>query len=277
MQTELLAPELPTTPNPVRLAQTGTSQTGRAGRLIVNADDWGRDRETTQRTLDCLGKKTVSSVSAMVFMEDSERASAIALDSGIDAGLHLNFTAPFSGPEISSSLAERHNRIASYLLCHPLARVFFHPALRGCFTYVLQAQVEEFQRLYGKAPARIDGHHHMHLCANVLFGNLLPPGTIARRNFSFGTGEKSVLNRYYRKWIDGRLAKRHRLTEFLFSLAPVEPPSRLQRIFSIARQHEVELETHPVNPAEYEFLTSGEFTRQLGDLLVAPRFALPRE
>src|SRR5208337_4418972 len=65
---------------------------GRAGVLIVNADDWGRDRETTERILQCVRCESVSSVSAMVFMEDSERAAVIAQETGIDGGLHLNLT-----------------------------------------------------------------------------------------------------------------------------------------------------------------------------------------
>ena len=46
--------------------------------LIINADDWGRDNETTDRSLDCVLRGSVSSVSAMMFMEDSERAAGIA-------------------------------------------------------------------------------------------------------------------------------------------------------------------------------------------------------
>src|SRR5579863_9771612 len=56
--------------------------------LIVNADDWGWDRETTDRTLNCFLEGSLSSVSAMVFMQDSERAARLARQHGIDAGLH---------------------------------------------------------------------------------------------------------------------------------------------------------------------------------------------
>src|SRR5437762_3797838 len=56
----------------------------RTGLLIVNADDWGRDLYTTGRILDCCARGVVSSVSAMVFMEDSERAAAMALQLGIE-------------------------------------------------------------------------------------------------------------------------------------------------------------------------------------------------
>src|ERR1051326_3039663 len=101
--------------------------------------------------------------------------------------------------------------------------------------------MEEFQRIYGEAPKRIDGHHHMHLWANVLWGKLLPAGTVARRNFSFKPGEKGALNRWYRRKIDGTLAKRHRLTDYFYSLPPLDVPGRLEKIFPLAVENTVEL------------------------------------
>jgi hypothetical protein len=112
----------------------------------------------------------------------------------------------------------------------------------------------------------------MHLCANVLFGKLLPTGTMVRRNFSFRKREKSGINRLYRAAIDRVLAKRHRLTDYFFSLPPLEPPSRIDEILSIARQSIVEVETHPVNPEEYRFLTGGEILRKMGNLQIARSF-----
>jgi hypothetical protein len=209
----------------------------------------------------------------MVFMEDSERAATLALERGIDAGLHLNFTTAFSAQSCPPSLARHQQAIANRLLPHRLAQVLFYPGLMSSFEYVVQAQIEEYCRLYGASPERVDGHHHMHLCANVLWGKLLPAGTVVRRNFSFQPGEKGLGNRLYRKVVDRTLAARHRLVDFLFSLPPLEPGSRLQRISSMARKSVVELETHPVNPEEYRFLMEGEFFRQLGDIPVARRFA----
>jgi predicted glycoside hydrolase/deacetylase ChbG (UPF0249 family) len=150
----------------------------------------------------------------------------------------------------------------------------FHPALAGAFEYVLKAQRDEFARLYGAPPQRVDGHHHMHLCSNVLFGGLLPPGVVVRRSFSFQRGEKSALNRFYRAVVDRRLARRHRLTDFFFSLLPLHPPQRLQTIFGFAEHSAVEVETHPVNPEEYRFLTGGEMLRYVNEVDVASRFAL---
>jgi hypothetical protein len=242
-----------------------------AGRLIVNADDWGRDAATTDGTFECTSLGTVSSVSAMVFMADSERAASIARESGIDSGLHLNFTEPFSAERCSAQLLEHQRRLKQRLGSHPMARVLYYPGLRQSFEYVVAAQIDEYGRLYGTDPERIDGHHHLHLCNNVLRGELLPADSVVRRNFSFLPGEKSLLNRLYRKMVDRSLARRHRVVDYLFNLLPIEP-LRLQRIFTLARNSVVELETHPMNAEEHRFLTSGEMLAQLGDLAISPNF-----
>jgi hypothetical protein len=246
----------------------------RPGVLIVNADDWGRDEWTTASTLACVDRRSVSSVSAMVFMADSERAAAIARERGIDAGLHLNLTTPFSGAGCPVRLAEHQGRLQRYLLRHRLSQVLFQPGLARSCEYVVMAQRDEFSRLYGSECARIDGHHHMHLAANVLLSRLLPHGAIVRRSFSFSPGEKSRANRLYRRAVDALLARRYRLVDFFFSLAPLDPPSRLERIFSLARTSAVEVETHPVEDREYRFLAEGEIARRARDVRIASGFAV---
>jgi len=249
----------------------GSGWPGSCGFLIVNADDWGLNRETTERTLDCFLKGAVSSVSAMVFMADSERAAAIARERGVDAGLHLNLTMPLSAAGVPARLLEHQQRVSKYLRGHRLAQVVFHPALARSFQYVAAAQRDEFLRLYGREPGRIDGHHHMHLCSNVLFGRLLPTGTVVRRSFSFHRGERSLTNHLYRRTVDQILARRHRLTDFFFSLPPFDPPGRLRTILSLAKTSVVEVETHPINPEEYAFLAGGEIFRWAG-MPVSPRY-----
>src|SRR5215472_17324382 len=125
--------------------QTSSGRPG--GVIIVNADDWGRDRETTQRIFECILHGTVSSASAMVFMEDSERAAAVAREANIDIGLHLNFTTPFSGRDCPRHLLERQNQLTAYLRWHRFARFVFHPGLARSFDYVVKAQIAAFHRL----------------------------------------------------------------------------------------------------------------------------------
>jgi hypothetical protein len=265
--------------NLVRAAHLGDSErrnssAPRISALIINADDWGRDTETTDKTLQCFRCGTVSAVSAMVFMKDAERAATISREQKIAVGLHLNLTMPFFALSCPADLLEHQRKLVVFLTRHPLARIIFHPGLVRSFEYVVKAQLDEFQRLYGTSPDRIDGHHHMHLCANVVLGRLLPAGTLVRRNFSFQAGEKSLANRLFRRAEDGWLVRRHRIVDFLFSLPPLEPRGRLDRIRSLARRSVVEVETHPVNAAEYKFLTEGEAIRWAGDVPIAAHFAV---
>lgn len=243
------------------------------GLLIVNADDWGRDARTTDMIAACVSQHAVSSVSAMVFMEDSERAAAIARANGIDAGLHLNLTTPFTSAAVDGHVAAEQRAIARFLRSHRLAQAVFHPGLARAFARVVRAQLDEYRRLYGRDAERVDGHHHMHLCANVLLQRLLPSGSMVRRSFSFQRGEKGSGNRLYRRLVDRVLVRRrHRLTDYFFCIAPLEPPERLNRVIKLSERAVVELETHPADADEYRFLTGGGFLRRLGDASIATRW-----
>jgi predicted glycoside hydrolase/deacetylase ChbG (UPF0249 family) len=253
-------------PTTVCESHSQETHTPGTGVLIVNADDWGRDSENTERTLECVRRGAVSSVSAMVFMEDSERAATVAGEQGVDAGLHLNLTTAFSAPCTPRQLIAHQEQVSRYLLRRRYAQVVFHPGLAGSFEYVVAAQLDEFRRIYQQEPRRLDGHHHMHQCANVLLGRLMPAGTIVRRNFSFQPGEKSLWNRLYRQGVDRMLTWRHSLVDYFFSLPPLDPRSRLQRIFSLAREFAVEVETHPVRSDEYAFLMGEEFQQLTADV-----------
>lgn len=242
--------------------------------VIMNADDWGRDEGTTTRTLDCFLRGSISSVSAMVFMRDSERAAELASQHGIDAGLHLNFTLPFSGLPRPGGIDEHQQKVSRALSAHRFAPVLYYPQLAGSFEYLVKIQIAEYERLYGSAPKRIDGHHHMHLCTNVLMQKLIPQGIIARRNFTFTSGEKGTLNRLYRRWQDKRLARQHLLTDYFFDLQPLDRPSRLARIFELAATANVEIEAHPIRDEEYSFLMAAPFLGDPGTVSVMRGYIL---
>ena len=122
--------------------------------------------------------------------------------------------------------------------------------------------MDEFERLYGFRPRRIDGHHHMHLAANVQWQGLLPAGVIVRRNFSFVPGEKSFVNRVYRYWQDRRLAGRYHMVDFFFDILPLDR-QRLERIAALGRANRVEIETHPADPQQYDFMMRGDLALYL--------------
>ena len=212
----------------------------------------------------------MSSVSAMVFMADSERAAELAKANNLRVGLHLNFTEQFTGDGILATLGNYQKKIASFLTRNRYSQVFYNPRLRREFAHSCQAQLEEFTRLFGRRPLHVDGHHHMHLCANLLLANLIPAGMKVRRNFSFLPGEKSWLNRSYRTLVDRWLARRYRVTDYFFDLTQSIQEQKINRVLALAAFKKVELMTHPILQLESEYLMSNQFRTTLLRLSVVP-------
>jgi len=242
--------------------------------LIINADDWGRDRANTDSALACLRAQRLSSVSAMVFMEDSARAAEIARAEDIDAGLHLNLTTAFTDPAVDAKLSREQQKITRFLRSFRYAPALFHPLLTRHFARQIHAQIDEFTRLYGQPPTRIDGHHHMHLCANLQRACLISPGIILRRNFHFFPGEKSLLNRGFRALQDFGLRRRYRIADYFFALPPAHKRDGLPRIMDLATRFNVELETHPAIGEECAYLMSDRFAELTARCGIAPRYQL---
>lgn len=235
--------------------------------LIINADDWGGWRTATDAALACWQQGRITSVSAMVFMEDSERAARLAKDCGMEVGLHINFSQPLTGDVAANRrIMESHWAIMRFLRSSRYALVLYHPFLRRQFREVFEAQLGEFRRLYGREPSHFDGHQHFHLCTNVLLDEILPAGQRVRRSFSFAPGEKSGVNRAYRRWVDRCLAARHPLTDDFYSLTQQLRWGQLDRIFHRAGTATVELMVHPEWPVEREFLTGDRCTEALETL-----------
>jgi len=226
--------------------------------LYVNADDLGWTKDITDRILRCYRQGRLNSASAMTFMKDSERASKLAIDNKLDVGLHLNLTQEFTGQAATTTLKAQHMTISDYLNARKINHVLFNPFLRHSFDYVFHAQWYEFCRLYGEEPTRLDGHHHMHLCMNMLASGRLPKGLKIRRNFTFRPGEKDPLNRLYRHLIDRWLTSRFLCTDSFFSMAPINQ-GRLKRLVLMSKSSDVEIMVHPGVKEEYLYLLSSEW------------------
>jgi hypothetical protein len=63
--------------------------------------------------------------------------------------------------------------------------------------------------------------------------------------------------------------------DFFFSLAPLDVPGRIEKMFALASKFTIEVETHPVSPEEYKFLAGGEIFRLAEGYRIAPQFAVP--
>jgi predicted glycoside hydrolase/deacetylase ChbG (UPF0249 family) len=237
--------------------------------LIVNADDWGRTRVATDTILSCFSRHRVTSASAMVFMEDSERAARLARFSGLEVGLHINLSERFSASDVPKRLRDCHDPVRRFLKAGKYAPVLYNPFLARKMRSTFDSQYAEFLRLYGRRPSHLDGHQHLHLASNILIQRVLPTGSKVRRSFSFRSGERSAVNRWYRQLVDCCLARRHRLTDYFFALSPNMSLERLRRIFTLAKDKNVELMTHPEIPGEYQVLMSEPFRQAIGQVRMA--------
>ncbi len=234
--------------------------------IIINADDYGRSRAESDATLACYRSGRITSATAMVFMDDSERAAVLANEIGMDVGLHLNLSQQFTSRAAGGRLKDCHDRVVRFLTSSKYALLLYNPVLRRQFQYVYQAQVEEFARVYGRQPSHVDGHQHRHLCANVLIDGVIPENQRVRRSFSFWPGEKGAINRGYRRLVDMALARRYRLTDFFFSLHQCLEANRMSRVFELSGAATVELMTHPLNAGEFDYLMSDQYFSALREL-----------
>lgn len=240
--------------------------------LIINADDWGSSQQITNCIKECTDRGMVDTVSTMVFMKDSHRAAEIALREGMDTALHINFTTPFDGNVESGRLKVSQSRITAYLKGSKMAQFVYNPLLKKDFDYVFKAQCDEYLRLYETLPSRLDGHNHMHLCANMLFGDLLPHDIRVRRNFSFTKGEKNILNRAYRSFVDKMLQKRYICTRYFIHIQQISKKNREQRRWLLrnlvinSQLNNVELLVHPHQNPDYDYLLSTEFSEAVAQI-----------
>jgi predicted glycoside hydrolase/deacetylase ChbG (UPF0249 family) len=230
--------------------------------LIVNADDWGMDRATTEAIVQAFVTGRITETSAMVYMEDSKRASERASEIGVPLGLHVNLTDPFTDPSVPHTIRNRHDRVRLTLTRSPLRRWLFDPTALGPVTGDVSQQVEAFTDLYGQPPAHITGHRHMHMCATSLFGGALPIGAKVRPVYTYFPGEKPLFNRAIRRVWNGVARRRFRCPEHLFSLREMHPAlggKLIDMKLELAFDRSVEVVAHPGEPDEQKVLMSDDW------------------
>jgi len=236
--------------------------------IIITADDYGKNVSTTENIVSCAKSGRLSAASAMVFMEDSERAAFISRELSLEVGLHLNFTTPLTKKNIDTSLIASQKRLIRYLGRGNIGTILFNPFILRDIKNVYSAQKNEFIRIFEKEPSFINGHHHMHLCMNMLMSNLIPESTLIRRTYTFESGEKNFFNLAYRRLVNLLIDARYISSDKFLSIEPISNEKRLKRIFELSKKENIEIEVHPEKNDECAFLLSDDFGKLLHDVQV---------
>ena len=236
------------------------------GLLIISADDWGADRQTTDAIQECFSAEAVSSVSAMVFMSDSSRGAELAAQGVKPVGLHLNLTEAFTDPACPEIVRRRQARIVRYFAGPKWRWWGFSPTLFTKIEDCIADQLDAFRGLYGHEPTHIDGHQHVHQSLGVMFARTLPAGTKMRPSFTFMPGEKSLPNRLTRRLVNRLMRSRFRCPRYFFSIRDIHPElggAGLEHRLDLANCATVEVMTHPGLPDERAVLLDDSWTALL--------------
>jgi predicted glycoside hydrolase/deacetylase ChbG (UPF0249 family) len=237
------------------------------GLLIVNADDYGIDRQTTDAILDCLRAGSISSTTAMVWMADSERAAG-AFPGPHAPGLHLNLIEPYTAANVPPVARERQARLARYFRRVPWSGWFYNPAIARRVNACVADQLERFAVLYDDQPTHVDGHQHFHICPNVLFSRELSGIPKLRPGHTFSKGEKPLANRVYRGALNALIRRRFITPDRFFSMRDITPAldgSGSERLRASAHIS-IELMTHPGWSDELSYLRSDEWRARIAGL-----------
>lgn len=236
------------------------------GLLIVNADDWGAEEANTDAIRDAFAAGAITSASAMVYMEDSDRAAAIARRERLGLGLHLNLTQPFSDSAAPLAVRGRQQALLEHFRDPRRRQRSFDLSRRAAVHAAVADQFARFHELYGRAPDHLDGHEHVHLCLDVLLA--LPRGLKVRPAIS-GLGGPLEMARFAGAAsaargavIRARLrAPRHAFDFWRLSQEPVSDIMELALDFS--DRTAIEVMCHPDRPEELRVLTSERWRRAL--------------
>lgn len=93
----------------------------------------------------------------------------------------------------------------------------------------------------------------------MLASNIIPKGTRLRGTFTFDAGEKPLFNLLYRHILDIWISRRFISPGSFYSIVAVQNHKRLQNIINSAVKKTIEIEVHPENDEEIEFLLSDRY------------------
>ncbi len=236
--------------------------------LIVNADDFGWNRDATDRTVECFAAGQITSTTALVNMEDSERAAELGREHGFPIGLHLNLTDPFTGAAVDRG--ERERQAAACRIFGDgglrLRSWTYDPRIAGLVEGAIRDQVERFRALFGQEPTHVDGHNHVQVCPNVVRARALR-GFKLRNALWAWPSDRGAMARA-RAARRGLSARRFLSPRYFFDIAQLHrlPAAEAAAKLDRARGSSVEVMCHPGFGHELEALRAPSWAQTIAAL-----------
>lgn len=120
--------------------------------ITVCADDFGLYAMVTDAIIELIAARRLSATSVLVFAPDAARGApllAACCDTACSIGLHFTLTEMLDVP----------GRVPVSAVA---LRAYLGALKRDTIRGVLHRQLERFEQLFGRGPAFVDGHEHIH-------------------------------------------------------------------------------------------------------------------
>lgn len=133
-------------------------------KLIINADDFGFNREVVDGIIECHKTGTITSATLMVNMPAAQYAVEESKKyPNLSVGIHLNLTAgkPISEPKKIPTLIGPDGNFSNHKDVYELANRF--KLVSSQIEREFCAQIEKFFS-FGITPSHCDSHHHVAAC-----------------------------------------------------------------------------------------------------------------
>ena len=129
---------------------------GALRRIVICADDFGMNPAVDEGILDLARAGRLGAVSCMTLGPSFPERVAALREADVDAGLHFDLTEGVGGQEPAIALKTL------------IAQAYLGRLAPAWVDGRLERQLDAFERIYGAAPAYLDGHQHVHQLPGVL-------------------------------------------------------------------------------------------------------------
>lgn len=218
-------------------------------KLVVNADDFGHDRNRTEAIRACFRNGLLTQTTAMVNMKYCAQAIEDARRDGIDdrVGLHLNLTFGFPltcAIRSCRTFCAEDGYFTGYFHRSRFKRFFLTNVEKLVVEKEIRAQMERYLA-FGLPLMHLDSHHHAHTDPAIL--RLVLP---LAREYGFKTiriSRNVPMQMGFAKWIYKRLVNRMIFTSGIghadYFGAALDVERELGRL---STDGTVEIMTHPI-------------------------------